>query len=67
MPIELGIWRIDGKLQRVSASRLESESKLEDFLEQDPNLLGPNILIIGRQMTTGFRKKIDLFGINAEG
>jgi hypothetical protein len=67
MPIELGIWRIDGKLQRVSASRLESESKLEDFLEQDPNLLGSNILIIGRQVTTGYGKKIDLLGINADG
>lgn len=67
MPIELGIWRIDGKLQRVTASRLDSESKLEDFLEQDPNLLGADILIIGRQVTTAFGKKIDLLGINADG
>ena len=67
MPIELGIWRINGKLQRVAASRLDNESKLEDFLEQDPNLLGADILIIGRQVTTGFGKKIDLLGINADG
>lgn len=67
MPIELGIWRIDGELQRISSSRLDNESKLEDFLEQDPNLLGADILIIGRQVMTGFGKKIDLLGVNADG
>jgi len=67
MPIELGIWRINGKLQRVTPSRLDKESKLEEFLEQDPTLLGEDILVIGRQVTTGSGKRIDLLGVNADG
>ncbi len=40
MPIELGIWRIDGGLHRVSPASLAQEARLEQLLEQDPSLLG---------------------------
>ena len=67
MPIELGIWRIDGVLRRINPTRLEKERKLEDLIEKVPSLVDADILIIGRQVTTGFGKKIDIFSINADG
>ena len=53
MPIEMGLWRIDGeKPQRIVTSALPTEAMLEDFLEKDPSLLGAPLLVIGRQVRT---------------
>jgi hypothetical protein len=35
MPVELGIWRIDGHLTRIPAVPLDLESRLEDILDQE--------------------------------
>jgi hypothetical protein len=35
MPVELGVWRIDGQLTRVLALPLDLESRLEDILDKD--------------------------------
>ena len=67
MPIELGIWRMGDELQRLEPSALDSESRLEDLLEQDPGVVDKDLLIIGRQVLTAFGKKLDLLGVNADG
>lgn len=67
MPIEFGLWRIDGEHRRLSSTRLDQESRLEDLLEEDPNLLGRDVLIIGRQVQTTQDNFIDLLGIDADG
>ena len=67
MPIEVGFWRIDGRLRRVEPSRLERESTLERLLVEDPSLLGEDLLVLGKQVTTGFGKRIDLLAVNADG
>lgn len=68
MPIEFGLWRIDGgDFRRVSASTLDDESRLERLLVEDPNLLGRDLLIIGQQVRTSSRNRLDLLGIDAEG
>ena len=41
MPIELGIWRIDERLERVEASALDKEDRLEDILHQDISIASP--------------------------
>lgn len=67
MPIEMGMWRIDGdQPRRLSRSTLPSESTLEDFLEQDPSLLGVRLLVIGRQVRTPHGKYIDLLAMDAD-
>lgn len=41
MPIEFGLWRMDDdNFQRLSSSRLDQESRLEELLIDDPNVLG---------------------------
>ncbi len=68
MPIEFGIWRIDKGVIPVPSSPLGNESTLEDILEQDLSILGLDVLLlIGRQVITGFAKRIDLLALDSEG
>ena len=67
MPIEFGLWRIDEGHQRLSATKLDKESRLEDLLAEDPNMLGREVLILGRQVRTASGNFIDLLGIDADG
>jgi RecB family endonuclease NucS len=67
MPIEFGLWRIDDGQKRLSSTKLADESRLEDLLEEDPNLLGRNVLMIGRQIQTSSGNFIDLLGIDVDG
>lgn len=68
MPIEMGLWRIDGETpHRLTATALPTESMLEDFLEKDPSLLGTALLVIGRQVRTPYNMYIDLLAVDADG
>lgn len=68
MPIEMGLWRIDGdRPYRLPSAVLPSEAALEDFLEHDPSLLGTRLLVIGRQVRTPYGKYIDLLAIDGDG
>lgn len=68
MPVEMGMWRIDGETpRRLAPSMLPSEATLETFLEQDPSLLGTKLLVIGRQLRTPYGTFLDLLAIDAEG
>ena len=46
---------------------MPTEATLEDFLEQDPTLLGERWLVIGRQVPTAYGKFIDLLAMDSEG
>lgn len=68
MPVEMGIWRIDGESpRRLRSSAMPSEVMLEEFLERDPSLLGERLLVIGRQVHTPYGKIIDLLAMDADG
>ncbi len=67
MPLELGIWRIDGDLKRVNLSSLDQEDRLEDFLDKDISIASPNWMVIGRQVYTDYGTYIDLLAIDRDG
>lgn len=68
MPIEFGLWRIDGEdYNRLSSTRLDDESRLEDLIVEDPNMLGRDLLIIGQQVHTDSGNRLDLLGIDVDG
>ncbi|ADJ16702.1 endonuclease NucS domain-containing protein [Halalkalicoccus jeotgali] len=48
-------------------TRRFSESRLEQLLIEDPNLLGKRLLIIGQQVHTASNNRLDLLGIDVEG
>ena len=68
MAVEMAIWRMadDGPHPLVS-SPLDSEQRLEDMIAEDPRMSGTDLLIIGRQVPTGFGGFIDLLALDAEG
>ena len=67
MGVEVGIWRIDGGLSFLASVPMPSESQLEAVLEKDIGILGLDLMLIGRQVTTSFGQRIDLLGIDADG
>jgi len=68
MPIELGFWRLNGNQPaRLESSGLDLESRLEDILASDLDILNPGLLLIGRQVPTFYGKFIDLLAIDAQG
>jgi len=67
MPIEVGIWRLGNKIERVAFSPLPSEERLEDIIANDISILDPNLLLIGRQVPTSFNKVVDLLAMDADG
>jgi RecB family endonuclease NucS len=67
MPLEFGLWRVDDKPVRVSTPRMPLESRLEEMIEAEPDILGRPLLLIGRQVPTDHGKFIDLLGLDAEG
>jgi hypothetical protein len=67
MPIEIGIWRIDKEVKRISFIPMPGENKLEELLVKDISIVDPSLLLIGRQVITKYGKFIDLLAIDADG
>jgi RecB family endonuclease NucS len=67
MPIEVGIWRLGTKPERVSMSAIDSESKLEAALAKDLSILSPQLMLIGRQVSNSYGKFIDMLAMDASG
>ena len=67
MPLELGIWRIDGKLEPMTFGVMPTESRLEALLDANISIAVPHLLVVGRQVRTSFDKVIDLLAIDIEG
>ena len=42
----------DGKLEKFQKVSADKEKKIEDFIETHPNILGEDIFVIGRQVST---------------
>lgn len=67
MPLEIGLWRVDGSPRRMSTKAMPFEARLEDLIEADSALLGEPLLFIGRQVPTAHGKFIDLLAVGADG
>lgn len=67
MPLEIGLWRVDGPPQRMATAAMPLESRLEELIEADPAILGEPLLFIGRQVLTAQAKYIDLLAVDADG
>lgn len=67
MPLDIGLWRVDGGVRRLPITGMPSEERLEDLIEADPGVLGQPLLIVGRQVVTAHGKRIDLLGLDGDG
>ena len=62
-------WHIDasGKPKRLKPGAIDLEEHLEDWVDDDVDIVADDLLIIGRQSVTSWGTKLDLLGIDAEG
>lgn len=69
MPVKFGLWRVDGAdVEQVPPTVIASEERLEEIIEARIDILGlGDLLQIGRQVITGFGKRIDLLAIDGQG
>lgn len=68
MPETNRIWKISGnQLKELERSSPEAERDLEDWIEEDISIVSPNLLLIGRQVTTDFGGAIDLLAVDRMG
>ena len=68
MAFQMNLWKIDdNKLAEINKSKLENENRLEDWLVNDPSLLGIELFIIGRQVFTVNSGRIDLLAVDRDG
>jgi|SRR2546426_1199206 len=62
------LWTVqNGKLLPVSKTALDKEARLETWLEADPSMLGLDIMLVGRQVTTPNGGRIDLLALDRKG
>lgn len=68
MSTEVGIWRVDqGEVQPTTLSGIDFEKQLEDIIVKDISVLGPRMMVIGRQVGTDTGKYIDVLAIDSDG
>jgi hypothetical protein len=68
MPQAIRIWQIADEVpSELKTSTLDLESRLEGWLEQDIGMLAPDLLVIGKQVTTDHGGVIDLLALNSSG
>jgi len=68
MPDQIRLWEISKeKLNEITQSKLDLESRLETWLNNDISILADDLLVIGRQVITDYRGKLDLLCIDSNG
>jgi hypothetical protein len=67
MPLKLGVWKLGGEPTPISFSPIDSEDRLEEALYQDISILDPGLMVVGRQVDTAHRTRVDLLAMNSEG
>lgn len=67
MSVETAVWKLtqEGPLQ-MSFVPLELESALEDMVVADPAMIGAYLMVIGRQIATGFGGYVDTLGLDVD-
>ena len=67
MSFSMKLWQVQGKdLHEINREALNDEQRLEDWVVKDPSILGIDVLLVGRQVTTASGGRIDLLAIDGE-
>jgi len=68
MPDQIRLWEISKhQLNEITQSKLDLESRLETWLDNDISILADDLLAIGRQVITDYGGKLDLLCIDRNG
>ena len=67
MPVEVGIWRVDGVLKALAFSDLDQESALQQIVAEDISVVDSRLMVVGREVVTGYGGRVDVLAIDADG
>lgn len=67
MSVEVAMWRIDDRVTPISFTGMDKEARLQEIITDDISIVDPGLLVIGREVTTPFRGRIDILAIDADG
>lgn len=66
-----GLYKIlkNGITEEIKSEEFSKEEEIEDLIEKNPRIImnGAPLLLIGRQVKTGYKTKLDLLGLTASG
>ena len=67
MPTNMKLWQVKGDAppRPVDADRLNLESRLETWIQDDVSLISDDLLVIGKQVSTAYGGKIDLLALDS--
>lgn len=67
MSFEIALWKVAGQnLIEIPSADLDEEQRLEEWIVANPSILGMDIVLIGRQVQTPFRGRIDLLALDRD-
>jgi hypothetical protein len=62
------LYRVVGReLQPVARKRLASEDQLQQWIAANPRLIGLDVVVLGREVTTESGGRIDIVGLDRTG
>lgn len=67
MPVEIGIWRVDGSLKRLPFKEMEQESALQQIISDDIAVVDPSLMVIGREIASLHGGRLDILAIDGDG
>ncbi len=67
MPIETTLWNVTNGFVPITYTAPETEMDLENILFDHIDILDPNFLVIGHQITTDYGGRIDILAMDVEG
>lgn len=68
MAVQTAIWKMtESGPQPLTYSRLDLEARLEDMIVADASMVGLDVLVVGRQIATGFGGFIDVLAVDSDG
>lgn len=57
----------NGELEPINRKRLDNEDQLQAWIAANPRLIGLELLVLGREVSTDFGGRIDIFGLDRDG
>lgn len=67
MAFSIKLWQVaDTSLEEIPIESLDDERRLENWIAGDPSILGIDVVLVGRQVITGNRGRIDLLAIDSD-
>lgn len=65
---EIKLWEVQADtVKQINKQHLDFEKRLEQWLIQDISILSSDLVVIGSQISTPYKKVIDILAINSTG